>query len=349
MPESSPTIRDLAARLGVSHTTVSLALRNHASISPETRRRVQAMAQEMGYRSNILVSALLSQVRRGKLGNRGEVIAVLTALPIEEWLQLPSVQVGMAEAHERARRLGLRIETFCIGTRGEWSAQVEQVLEHRGYRALLLPPMPTDLPRVAIDWRRFATVALGYSFSQVEPQRVANAHFNGMVTCYQELRKRGCRRIGLVLRRDDDVRARHYWLSGFMGAPLLYGGAALRPLLTGMEMDRAEFHAWFDRWRPDAIISMSRDLLPQWMAEREIAVPGQVSYACLDVLNGATRPMAGIRQSWGEIYATGVELLAGLLSRNEIGLPAMPKVTLIDGAWCEGPTVRPRTESWSAA
>lgn len=333
-----PTIRDLAGRLRVSHTTVSLALRNNSSIPLRTRKRVQAMARKMGYQSNLLVSALLSQVRQGRLRNEGEVVALLTALPADEWQSLPSVRAGMAQATSRASQLGLRMEVFFMGLRGENSGQVARVLENRGYRALLLPPLPTSMAALNIDWGRFAVVALGYSFSQADPHRVANAHFNGIVTCYQKLRERGCRRIGLVLRRDDDDRARHYWLSGFLGASMVHGGEALPPLLTGFEMDRDVFFQWLESTRPDAIISMSRDVLLGWLAQQHIVVPGQLRYACLDVLNGATHSLAGIRQSWGEIFSTGIELLAGQLSRNEIGLPAMPKVTLIDGAWVEGAT-----------
>ncbi|MDP3377412.1 MAG: LacI family DNA-binding transcriptional regulator [Brevundimonas sp.] len=342
MAEPRPTIRDLAARLGVSHTTVSLALRNDPSISAGTRQRVRLTAQVMGYRGNILVSALLSQVRKGRLQNRGEVVAVWTALPVEEWLGLPSMAVGMAQARTRARELGLRLEVFSIGARGQRARQVGHVMESRGYRALLLPPLPTDLLPLRIDWSRFAVATLGYSFSQVESPRVANAHFNGIMTCYRELRKMGCERIGLVLKRDDDARARHYWSSGFMGAPLVHGGAALPPLLTGLEMDRRDFETWFRRNLPDAIIGLSRDVLLDWLEDMGATMPRDICYACLDIIEGQGRELAGIRQSWGDIFATGVELLAGQLSRNEIGLPKAPTVTLIDGCWHDGPTAAAR-------
>lgn len=342
MPEPRPTIRDVAARLGVSHTTVSLALRNDPSIPPVTRRRVRAMAQTMGYRGNILVSALLSQVRKGRLESRGEVVAVLTALPVEEWLALPSMAVGMEQARTRARELGLRLEAFFIGPRGERIRQVARVLKNRGYRAVLLPPLPTDLLPLRMDWSRFAVASLGYSFAQVETHRVANAHFNGIITCYRELRKLGRERIGLVLKRDDDARARHYWSSGFLGAPLVYGGAALPPLLTGLEMDRRDFEAWFRQNEPDAIIGLSRDVLLEWLETLRVAVPRRVCYVCLDTIEGQGRALAGIRQAWGQIFATGVELLAGQLSRNEIGLPKAPTVTLIDGHWHDGPTAAAR-------
>lgn len=333
------TIRDLARRLGVSHTTVSLALRNHASISPATRKRVQAMARKVGYRGNVLVSALLAQVRSGRLRETGEVVPFLTALPASEWTQLPSVVAGLARAKERGGQLGLRVEVFPIGERGELCGQVMRILDSRGMRGLLLPPLPTSLPPLNIDWAKFSTVAIGYSFQQASPHRVANAHFNGIVTCYEKLRAAGCRRIGLALRRDDDDRARHYWLSGFVGASLLQGGARLPPLLMEFSPSRDAFLKWFDRHRPDAIIGMSRTVLLEWLADHGVDVPGDVRYACLDLLNGPWRPLAGIRQSWGDIYATAMEELAGQLSRNEVGMPRTPKVTLIDGQWCDGPTL----------
>jgi DNA-binding LacI/PurR family transcriptional regulator len=54
--ESDPgpvrTMADLAERLGVSAITVSRALRDSPSVTPETRARIQAAAQELGYRFN---------------------------------------------------------------------------------------------------------------------------------------------------------------------------------------------------------------------------------------------------------------------------------------------------------
>ena len=49
------TMRKLAASAGVSHVTVSRALRNDPSISRATTRRIQALARRLGYRPNPLV------------------------------------------------------------------------------------------------------------------------------------------------------------------------------------------------------------------------------------------------------------------------------------------------------
>jgi DNA-binding LacI/PurR family transcriptional regulator len=335
----APTIRDVAAKLGVSHTTVSLALRNHTSIPQITRKRVQDGARKMGYRSNILVSALLTQVRSRHVHKRGEVIAWLTATPIEEWQQLPSISMGLAASKQRAEQVGIRADAFFIGTRGELWPQVRRMLEARGVRGLLFPPVPWDFPALDIPWDRFSAMTISYSFRQANLHRVLNAHFNGMITCYKKLRLAQRKRIGLVLLRDDDDRAHHYWLSGFLASPHLFGGARLRPSLLKTANDRTAFVSWFESERPDAIIGLSNRYISKWLDDCGAHIPADVCFVSLDAGLDASRPEAGIRQSWGEIFSTAVELIAGQLARNEVGLPAMPRVTLIDGQWSDGPGV----------
>ena len=43
------TIKDIAKVAGVSHSTVSRALRGNSAISPETITRIKKIAEELGY------------------------------------------------------------------------------------------------------------------------------------------------------------------------------------------------------------------------------------------------------------------------------------------------------------
>ena len=43
------TVYDIAEKVGVSHTTVALALRNHHRIPEARRRQIQQVAAAMGY------------------------------------------------------------------------------------------------------------------------------------------------------------------------------------------------------------------------------------------------------------------------------------------------------------
>jgi transcriptional regulator with XRE-family HTH domain len=54
----SPTIKEIATRLGVSHSTVSRALNDHHYTSRRTKEMVHAMAKELGYIANTAARAM---------------------------------------------------------------------------------------------------------------------------------------------------------------------------------------------------------------------------------------------------------------------------------------------------
>src|SRR3712207_2422709 len=64
------TIRDVAARAGVSPATVSRVFTQPDTVTPETRRRVLAAADELRYAPNPVARSLA----RGRTGNLGLVV-----------------------------------------------------------------------------------------------------------------------------------------------------------------------------------------------------------------------------------------------------------------------------------
>ncbi|WP_322806462.1 LacI family DNA-binding transcriptional regulator [Thermanaerothrix sp.] len=65
-----PTIREVAARAGVSPTTVSHVINNTRFVSPEARERVLQAMEELGYRPNVLARSL----RRGETRTLGLIL-----------------------------------------------------------------------------------------------------------------------------------------------------------------------------------------------------------------------------------------------------------------------------------
>src|SRR5690606_10532562 len=68
----------IADAVGVHLSTVSLALRNDPRLPEETRARIRAVAQKLGYAPNPLVSLLMSRVRRRNAGYRGTLGSIHT-------------------------------------------------------------------------------------------------------------------------------------------------------------------------------------------------------------------------------------------------------------------------------
>ncbi len=65
------TIKDIARRAGVAHTTVSRALRDSSLISSDTRQRIQKLASEMGYRPSMAARSLKT--------NRSQVLGAIVS------------------------------------------------------------------------------------------------------------------------------------------------------------------------------------------------------------------------------------------------------------------------------
>ncbi|HPR34787.1 MAG TPA: LacI family DNA-binding transcriptional regulator [Anaerolineaceae bacterium] len=65
------TIKDIAKRAGVSHSTVSRALRVNHLVSSETSKRIREIAQEMGYRPSAVARSLKTK--------RTEVLGVIVS------------------------------------------------------------------------------------------------------------------------------------------------------------------------------------------------------------------------------------------------------------------------------
>lgn len=335
-------MRDLAKSLGVSIATVSRALRNSPHVESETRVRVLAAAQAAGYRSHALVNALMAQVRqRHRLQPSGEVVAFLTAHSEENGWKVHPAHVAQIEgAQERAVELGFRLEHMWLGHKGCHSRQVARVLAARGVRGSLLAPLPVDHHPLELNWQQHAVVALGYSFRQIALHRTMHDNVGLAWSCYSHLHALGYRRVGLAIQASDDSRVKHLWRTGFLGAQSVYEGESVPPLLYPRYRDPSDFLHWYKEHRPDAIISIWQDFPLTWLREHGLRVPEDVGYATLDIGTDQEGKLSGMMQDNRNFGASAMDMLANQLFRNEIGTPKTAMMTMIEGTWLDGSTVR---------
>ncbi len=74
----SATIKDVAKKAGVSHTTVSMVIHEDVRITPETKKRVMKAIEELHYHPNVLARSLV----KGKT-NSIAIIANFFSMPFE--------------------------------------------------------------------------------------------------------------------------------------------------------------------------------------------------------------------------------------------------------------------------
>src|ERR1043166_871971 len=134
--ERLPTLKSVAERAGVTAATVSMALRNHPALRPETRERVQRIAREMGYRPNPMVATLMTQVRRRKRIEQRTTLAWITSWPTRNgWRESsPLFADYFAGASDRAHELGYQLEEIWAKEKGMTGRRLTGILQARNIR-----------------------------------------------------------------------------------------------------------------------------------------------------------------------------------------------------------------------
>ena len=149
----SGTVQAVAVAAGVSRATVSLALRNDRSIAATTRSRIYAVAEQLGYKTNPLVSALMSSIHARRLSQKHTVLAYVTTdpqfAPWRTWRMFIEMHDG---AKARAEELGYRLEEFPLRTPGMTPKRYVQMLQTRGILGLLIAPLPYGERVIELDF-----------------------------------------------------------------------------------------------------------------------------------------------------------------------------------------------------
>ncbi|MEM1057673.1 MAG: LacI family DNA-binding transcriptional regulator [Verrucomicrobiota bacterium] len=331
------TQRTIANRLGISVNAVSLALRNHHSVSTATRKRVHQTAAALGYRPNPLVSALMAS-RQGKVISDATTVAYITFC---HHLRAKANTVRKrfhSGAAERASALGFKLEEFCLAKTDLHEARLEQILKTRGIPAVLLAPPPDDRTSLHLDWSQFVVAGLGHNLVFPRVHRVTHFQYQTFTNLLLTLKERNYQRPALVLEKQLDLNMKSQWSSVFefesrhrwnLPDPLvhLYSGNRPQALLK-----------WLRRLRPDVLLSSCRETR-QLLERHGFGIPKEMGYVSLsyDPLPGE----AHLKQNANLVGAAAVDLVTAHLYRNERGLPNHPKIVQLEGQLVDGKTLRP--------
>lgn len=344
MSKLAVTMKSVATRAGVSLMTVSRVLRNHSSVTEETREKVLRAVRETGYRTNPLVGAWMSHMRSSRARRTDQqTIAFLTADPERDdfvkGLTIPRYLEGAAA---RAEQLGFKLARFWLGAKGMSGPRMSDILYARGIAGLLVAPLPQPVGTVDLQWERFAAVVFGYSMREPGLHRVTNHQIHSMRLALAETIRLGYRRIGLALELSKDVRVDYNWSTGFLPYWMSLPAADRVASFFPREFTREGLLEWVRKERPEVIFGGRRDMI-DWLREDGWAVPDEIGFVSLEYYP-EFGDLAGVDQNSLTIGAAAVELVVEQLYHNERGIPATPKVVMIEGFWHPGGSVRPMRE-----
>ncbi|MFI8420114.1 LacI family DNA-binding transcriptional regulator [Streptomyces sp. NPDC085479] len=308
----SVTMSDVARRAGVSRTAVSFVLNDRpgAAIPDETRRRILAAIDELGYRPNAGARALAAQ-RSEWYGLITEIVTAPFAVDVikgaqdRAWLDRKFLLIAASEgdpAQEAAaldKLLEQRVEGLLYAT--TW------------HRAVTLPRAAREVPTVLIN----CYDAEG-ELPSVVPDEVTGGH-----RAARHLVEAGHRRIGLI-NLDPSIPAAVGRREGYERA-LREAGLPLDPALvvSGHATADGGYDAareLLDRADPPTALFCANDRMAMGaydaIKERGLRIPDDVAvvgYDNQELIAAYLRPkLTTLALPFEEMGAKGVEMLAAL-------------------------------------
>jgi LacI family transcriptional regulator len=341
MPIRRLTLRDLAQKAGVSHVTVSRALRNDPTISTERREQIKRLAEELGYRPDPSLAALAAyRYTQQKHKIQSALAWVNRYKDPNQWRKFGELKAYWAGAKIAAERFGYHVEEVIWGP-DQPIKRLENILETRGVRGILMPPHHFPLDWTGFDWNKFSAVRFGMSVRNPDIHAVTSDQLRAVVMAMEKIRERGYERIGLVVPRDFDRHLGGNYIGGFFAAHELFDlGQLVPPLVTNVVvyeqnsgLAQKGLEKWRKKYRPDAILTMMQQV-PHLLCEIGVRIPQDLAVAGTSVLD---LPLdAGINQNSEMVGRIAVETLISQINLNERGQPPAPCRILVESLWQDG-------------
>lgn len=319
MPHAS--LKDVARATGLAVSTVSYALRGAPNVPEETRARVRAAAETLGYRKNARVAELMAGIRRGRGPESGDRLALV-------WTEARSadglVRGVAAGAKARAAERGYGLEEFFLAEAGGKARRLADIVAARGIPGVVFAPV-LKRARVELDWPwdRFAMAVIGTAEWNVPLSRAAHHHYEAMRLALAGMAKAGAKRPAAWLDATTNERAHRGWQAAW----LAYGPAGA-PARLKLADDAAGMAVWLKKTNPDAVLA---DGKAQAARLRRAGWRGPLFLLDQRGMSEA----AGVDQGYDVISGHAVDLVVAQLQRNERGLPETPRALLFPGRWVE--------------
>lgn len=330
------TLRDVARSAGVSHTTVSLALRNSPKLPPKTCAHIQRHAETLGYRPDPRMHELMDAMRARRANRRSDTLGYLIAYPDREaWKKDQTLSRYYEGIMDQANACGYQVEIFWLHEPGMTDRRLGEIIRNRGIDGVIIAPLPkSQLLFQDFPWHYFSAVELGYSLAEPRLCRACHNHFLSMQLLVNRLHARGYRNIGFAMEEDQDARVLHLWRGAFLAATDLFPSEYRTPMLVPKIWKREFLDVWLKEHRPDIVISVGMEVY-RWLKADRAHNKNTPDFATADLVPSMS-DATGIDQNSHQIGAAAVDVLISLMRTNARGIPAVPRIVMVEGEFVEG-------------
>lgn len=333
------SMKDIAQKVGVHVSTVSLALQDSPKITAETKKKILAMAQELGYRHNPYLSTLMKSRKVRKVPQSSPVIGYITSDKEKDdwkkqnvWLEFYDGCCAMANQR------GYRMEVFWRKEPGMSPKRFSDILFHRGIQGIIMGPCSDKDAHVELEWDYFSPVAIGHSIHHPQLHKVTNNHFLSTIRVMDHCARIKVKRVGFVVQEIHTVRLQHRWLGAYLAKRReLKMDVDIDPLITN-DWSMETVKTWYDHFRPEVIIGPFGSSVGNWLESVGVKIPQDVQLISLACPRKGHR-VTGIYENSHSIGAKAVQMVVSMIEHTEKGIPLAPSTVSLDGIWNPGSTV----------
>jgi LacI family transcriptional regulator len=347
-PARRPTLKDVAKETGYHITTISLALRGHASIPADTRQRIEEVAQRIGYQRNPVFYALSRFRQEGRVRAPAPRIAYLENYGAGSGIARPPYQEALYEgARRQAELLGYQLEVLAVGEDDHDARSLRQHLREHQITGVVIGAFQPGFAEIALNWDEYAVCKIHSRHTAPNATVVANDQLREVRMAFRRLTDLGYRRVGLAVGRADEDASGHRHTAGYLmelaslpverqAPPLIFPYNADEKMLGGM------ISRWVKRHQIDVVLC-------NWMSVRTIItqaglrVPDDVACACLCLCETADPFLAGVRPHLHLVGERAVSIVVTQLKSGQPGLPEVPSSIYVQSTWQDGPSAPPRS------
>ncbi|MDQ8194795.1 LacI family DNA-binding transcriptional regulator [Coraliomargarita sp. SDUM461004] len=337
------TLREVAAQAGVSRATASMALRGDVRIAVETRKRVKAAAEVVGYRADPVLAAL--STRRWNRRNAANLAVCVD----DEWLTRQSrrrpswMEDCLDGMKETATQYGYTLTIV------KWRRELmtwkdpDRVLQGRGVSGVLVLPFKRDGTKQLslLNWDSYSVVEVGRVLSPFSWHRAGTDAFASMNLVCEKMLQMHISRVGLVQPLQAEERLRFESLGALAKEWYLSldrkGLAMVNPCMPAV-LDKESFLEWYFQEHPQVIVTATSGVLT-WLSEAEVRVPDEVGVVLLNRDFSPHVNAAGVSQHLDEVGRAAIELMHGLVLRGQRGNVERRRELLIYPDWIDGDTL----------
>ncbi len=330
-PTAPVTQRDVARACGVHPSTICLALKNSPSIPLPTRLRVQAAAEELGYRLNV-AARNLAMLRGDKQGaGRLPIAWINQESQRTHWRTVAEARVLFESAKRRADELGYHLEEIWTREPGMSTGRLVQIVRARGVEGVIFPVHRSfEFSLLTPAWGEFSLVGLNDHRLSEWVDVVGPDHYRDAELILRQVRRLGHTRVGLAIGSQFDSAS-----SGLLHGCFLRNQTDVAPgdrvpvcFLPDDAGKQTVFEEWLNAYQPSVVVCPEATVVARARDE---------GFDALWLgLGSASAPFdGGIDRSAGDVAMAAVDCVVDKMRRFEKGLREATRMHLLRSTWVE--------------